>query len=93
MDCKLHLYPKVYNPDILFVMDQKLWVLQLNFDGWFQTSRVQTFQPIIIIYNRGKFVYYHWGFISIYSPLSYPLRSLEQHPLKKLGEVNFNRQS
>ena len=34
------------------------------------------FQPLIIIYRRGNFVDYHWGYISIYRPLSYPFRSL-----------------
>ena len=30
-------------------------------------------QPIIVIYRRGKFVYNHWGYTSIYQPLSYPV--------------------
>ena len=37
----------------------------------------QTFQPLIVIYIGGHFVHYHWGFTSIYRPVSYPFRSLE----------------
>ena len=29
--------------------------------GWFIKLNVQTFQPLIIIYMRGNFVYHHWG--------------------------------
>ena len=38
--------------------------------GWFVKSSVQTFQPQILIYKRGNFVYHHWGCTSIYWPLS-----------------------
>ena len=41
------------------------------------------FQPLIVIYKRGNFVYHHWGRIYIFRPLSYPFRSLYiyvQHP-------------
>ena len=33
----------------------KFWVLLLNFD-WLS---VQSFQPLIVIYRRGNFVYHH----------------------------------
>ena len=32
---------------------------------------VQTFQPLIVIYRRGNFVFLHWGHTSIYQPLSW----------------------
>ena len=38
---------------------------------------IQTFQPLILIYRRGTFVYHHWGCTSIYRPLSFPFRSLQ----------------
>ena len=44
--------------------------------GCFIKLSVQTFQPLILIYRSGNFVYYYWGCISIYRPLNYPLRSL-----------------
>ena len=34
------------------------------------------FQPLIVIYKMGNFVYYHWRFIFNYRPLSYPFRFL-----------------
>ena len=37
---------------------------------------VQTFQPLIVIYRMGNFVYHHWGCTSIYKSLSYPCRIL-----------------
>ncbi len=36
------------------------------------------FQPLIVIYRWGDFVYHYWGNTSIYRPLSYPFRSLGQ---------------
>ena len=35
------------------------------------------FSSIISIFRRSNFVYHHLGCISIYRPLSYPLRSLQ----------------
>ena len=35
-----------------------------NFD-WFNKLSVQTFQPLIVIYGRGSFMYHLWGFTSI----------------------------
>ena len=34
------------------------------------------FNPPIVYYKRGNFVYHHWIYTSIYRPLSYPFRSL-----------------
>ena len=34
------------------------------------------FQPLIVIYREGNFVYRHWGCTSIYRPLSNPFGSL-----------------
>ena len=47
--------------------------------GCFIKLSVQTFQPLILIYRSGNFVYYYWGCISIYRPLNYPLRSLSSY--------------
>ena len=44
--------------------------------SWFIKLSIQTFQRLIIIYRRGKFVYHHWRCASIYWPLSYPFRYL-----------------
>ena len=44
--------------------------------GWLIKLSLLTFQPPIVLYNRGNFVYYHWGCMLIYQPLSYPFRSL-----------------
>ena len=43
---------------------------------WLQTTRVQTFKPMTLIYIRNSLIYHHLVCRSIYSPLSYPLRSL-----------------
>ena len=49
--------------------------------GWFIKLSVQTFQPLILLYRRGNFVYHHWRSTSIFRPLSYPFRSLIPSPL------------
>ena len=41
--------------------------------GWLS---VKTFQPLIVIFIMGNFVYRHWGCTSMYRLLSYRLRSL-----------------
>ena len=41
--------------------------------SWFIKLSFQTFQPLIVIYRRGNYV---WGSTSIYYPLSYPFISL-----------------
>ena len=45
--------------------------------GWLIKFSVQTFQPLIVNYRRGNFVYHHWVCTLIYRLLSYPLRSLQ----------------
>ena len=43
------------------------------------------FQPLIIIYKRGNFVYHHKGYCtSIYRQISYPFRSLINIPVLRL---------
>ena len=68
--------PKFYNNVFLFVDI----TTQMPFEGllirWFTMFSVQKSQPLIVIYRRDNFVNYHWGFTSIYPPLSYPFRSL-----------------
>ena len=59
----------------------------VNFDsfGWFIRMSVHTLQPLFLIYRRGNFVNHHWGYTSIYRPLSYTFRSLRHsHLLKSL---------
>ena len=46
--------------------------------GWFILLSVQTFQPLIVIYRIGNFVYPHQRCTSIYEPWSYPFRSLRR---------------
>ncbi len=48
--------------------------------GDFLNNRLVEFQPIIVIYRRGNFVYHYWRFTSIYQLLSYPFRSLVNIP-------------
>ena len=57
MGCLLHQSPKFHNHAILFVT-LKLLELLLNFYQLIQ-KLVQTFQPITVIYRRGKLVYPH----------------------------------
>ena len=45
--------------------------------GCFNKLSFQTFQPLVIIYRRGNFVYQHLVCTSIYRTLSYPFRSLD----------------
>ena len=52
------------------------WKLLLNLIGWFIKLSVQTFQPLIVIYRKGNFVYRDWGCTSICRSLSYPFRLL-----------------
>ena len=52
------------------------WILV----DWFINFSVQTFQPLIVIYIRGNFMYHHWKCKSIYRPLSYPFRFLNNSP-------------
>ena len=44
---------------------------------------VQTFQPLIVIYRRGKLLKKRWGCRLIYRPFSYPFRSLGLTSLQK----------
>ena len=59
---------------ILFV-GLKHWALLLVLFGWFQTSRVQTFQPIILIYNT-----VHWRFTSVLSSIALSLEMPALNP-------------
>ena len=43
--------------------------------GWFINLSDQTFQPLIVIYRSGSFVYHNLGFEWV----SYPFRSLQLH--------------
>ncbi len=45
------------------------------FIGW--SIKLSVHQPLIVIYKRDIFVYYHGGYKSIYRPLSYSLTSLD----------------
>ena len=55
-----------------------IYILKLHDDRQIrlQTSSIKTFQPIIWIYRWGYFIDHQWGYIWIYRPLSYHLRSL-----------------
>ena len=44
---------------------------------------VDTFQPLLVIYIRGNFVYHHWKCTPIYRSLSYPFRFLRNNHLFK----------
>ena len=48
--------PESFIISYCFSSVKQLWGLLLNFD-WL----VQTFEPLIVIYGRGNFVYHHWG--------------------------------
>ena len=61
------LVPKVFIERFLSVASTTYCILI----GWFIRFGVQTFQPLIVIYRRGKFVYHHWECKSFYRPLSY----------------------
>ena len=51
------------------------WIL----NGCFLTRSVRIFQSIILIFRKDNFVNNHWGCLTIYHPLSYPLRSLTKN--------------
>ena len=55
---------------------QQFWELYWTLIGLLINLSVQTFQPLIVIYRRGNFVYHHGWCTSIYWTLSYPFRSL-----------------
>ena len=72
----LHRYPKFYKQVIIFkgvkTLDNGTII------GWFHANIVQTAKNLI--YKRDHFVNHHWGLgISIYRPLSYLFRSLDNH--------------
>ena len=50
-----------------------------NLIGWVIKLSVETFQPLIVIYKRGKFVYHHWRYI-IGINLSAIVLSMEKPP-------------
>ena len=60
---------------------QQLWGLLLILIGWFIKLSCQMFQPLIVIYRRGNFVYHDCGSTKIYQTLSYPFRSLTAMPI------------
>ena len=55
--------------------------------SWVIKCSVQTFQPPIVTYIIGYFVYHHWVRTLIYGPLSYPFRSLCQNTVYKNGNI------
>ena len=63
MGCLLHESPKFHNTVFLFVGLTTLGTLMIFCIGWFFNFGVQTFQPLILIYRSGNFVYHHWGCI------------------------------
>ena len=63
-------------PNVFIFVGKQHWGILLHFLNWFIKLSGQTFQPLILIYRRGNFVYHHWECTSIYRPLSYPFRSL-----------------
>ena len=77
LGCLLHWYPNFCNKVFLIRWLNNFrdfyWILI----GWFIKLNVQTFQPLIVIYRRGSFVYHHWECTSIYQSLSYPFRSVK----------------
>ena len=68
---------KLYNNVFLFV---SLPTLGTFIEFWLVDTLVQTFQLLIVIYRRGDFVYHYWWYTSIYGPLYYPLRYLDNSP-------------
>ena len=88
MGCFFTLVPKVLHFLIywLNIFGNFYWILI----GWFIKLSGQMFWTLILIYRRGNFVYYHWGWTSIYRPLSYPFRSqalkIISHVKKKIFE-------
>ena len=54
----LHWSPKILKTFVGFTT----LVTLVNF-GWLIMLSVQTFQPIIVFYRRGIFVYHHLGFL------------------------------
>ena len=52
--------------------DIRLFITLVPKIGKFIKLSIQTLQPPIVIYKRGSFVHHHWGYRSIYRPLSYP---------------------
>ena len=66
---------KIYNVALLQVIKKVLptTLTTNNFSGLigsFIKLNVQTFQPLILFYRRGNFVYHHCGFTPIFQPLS-----------------------
>ena len=68
--------PQSFIKTFSYSLVQQLWGLFEILIGWFFSYCVLTFQPIIVIYRRGNFVYHDWGCKLIYRPLSYLFRSL-----------------
>ena len=73
-------------------MDLQLWGFLLNFDWLVSQLSVLTFQPLIIIYRRGNFMFYLWGCISFYRSLSYPFRSLISIPKQTPSPASLSSQ-
>ena len=65
-----------------YSLTQQLWELELNFDWLVKEVECPKFQPLIVIYRSGNFVYHHLGCTPIYRPLSYTFRSLHYCPWK-----------
>ena len=64
------LVPKDCNNVLFFVAITTLGIYWILID-WIIKMRVQTFQPLIVIYRRGNFDYHHLGCTSIYKPFFY----------------------
>ena len=78
LGCLLHWSSNLNDIFFLFVGSKTLGFMISRFTRF----NVKTFQPQIVIYWRGIFVCNHWGSTSIYQPLSYPFKFLEERDMR-----------
>ncbi len=59
-----------------YSLPQQLWELLLNFFWMVHLTKCPNVLTTNINPQKGYFCAYHWGYTSIYRPLSYPFRSM-----------------
>ena len=69
------------SPQSLFLLVSNFGDFYWSLIGWLVKLIVQTFQPLIVIYWRGTYVYQHWECAPFYRLLNYPQPPWYQYSL------------
>ena len=83
--CKRFLKSRIINELNSYNIPMEPWRLLLIFNWLVHLG--QTFKTLIVILKSGNFVYHHWECTSIYRPLSYLFRFLDDNALCRITNL------